>query len=66
MPDIVGCVRGWAFDLHMLGYAIHRDRVTSAENAAVAALSLGASVEEALELARMAFEQGPIPQTVSL
>jgi hypothetical protein len=64
--DVVGSVRGWAFDLHLMGYAVAQCQVRSAERAAVAAVSLGASFEEALEFARVAFHEAPIPKVVTL
>jgi hypothetical protein len=49
-----------------MGYAIAQGRVRSAERAAVAAVSLGASFEEAFELARLALHEGPIPETITI
>ncbi|MDQ3878874.1 MAG: hypothetical protein M3290_11080 [Actinomycetota bacterium] len=58
----MGSIRGWLFDLHAMGYVIDLDRVTAAERAAVAAVSLGADLEDALELARVVLDEGPLPE----
>ncbi len=54
--DVVVAVRGWAFDLHLLGFSIAPQRLASAESAAVAAASLGAPLEDCLEFARVALD----------
>ncbi|MFN2595476.1 MAG: hypothetical protein ABR579_11380 [Actinomycetota bacterium] len=65
-PDVVGAVRGWAFDLHLMGYEVPPGRMLSAERAAVAAYRMGASFEEALEFARVALREPAVPAVVTL
>lgn len=54
--DVVAAVRGWAFDLHLLGFSIPPHRLAAAESAAVAAASVGAPLEDCLEFARVALD----------
>ena len=65
-PDIVSLVRGWAFDLHLLGFSVDPRRVRAAERTAVAATRMGASMEDALEFARVALEGEPVPEVVHI